>query len=375
MAFILKRGLLLLVWLQFSFSLAAAPVKHKKLDKRVWTFVKSPNFEIVSDAKPKQLLKMVEQLERFRAFLIFYLSLESGRSVETAQATKLLLTNKRSSWLALGMPRDLISYNFITGNGSRSVFAEIGGWGGYTGESMARSTPGRATILRALAVGLLQDFGMLDGRPVWYRTAIASYLSGYVENEDYFRLGDPGAMGRRLKGLYDTNGRFISIDIGSVMSMEKNTSVTGGRDQRMMERNRFLSQSYVLLHYMLADRARAQQLMAYLIDEKIYSSLVEKIEVHFLMAPRKISRLVRSYVESNPAAIAFKRSEVEALISNPSVVDFHSASLSYPEFWRWTYPQIAKMPDDIISDRHKKELHEKIKVHMPNLGFTLEPVK
>ena len=111
---------------------SSEPVKHKSLDRKRWTLTESPNFEVVSDAQPKQVLKVIDQLERFRAFSALLMQVESSA---TGDKNRLIITKSRGTWRALGLPSNLASYTMTYQDKGAVIFADMNG---FTGDSLKK---------------------------------------------------------------------------------------------------------------------------------------------------------------------------------------------------------------------------------------------
>ncbi len=365
----MRKGLVVLLfvsWAWVSPSSQAEPISHKRLDKRKWTQVTSPSFELVSDAKPKQVLKIAEQLERFRAFSSLLLGAKNKASSSKA---RILLTKKRSTWRALGMPKDLVSYTFGSPVTGTSIIAEMRG---FTGESLSKSNTGRATVFRALAFNLLADLGLLDAAPQWYRSSLASYLAGYVEHPKAFRIGELEAMGARLATLYGRQGGFIPIDIISIMSSSKFRRSMKNEKLSLLKRNRLDSQAYVLLHYFFADNKRRNQLSAFLDDVISESTLAQRIEKHFAMSPIGLAEAVKNYTETSLVVRAYNREKVEPMLTLPIEASYELRPLTRADFWGWVYPQLVKLPENMVSYSDKKALYSEVKMYLPTSASVLQ---
>lgn len=86
--------------------LYAAPVDVKKLEKRKWTITESPNFSVLSDAKPKDIIEVVAQLERFRAFSLLLLGQKQQRAKDPIE---IIVTKNRRTWRSMGLDNDTVS--------------------------------------------------------------------------------------------------------------------------------------------------------------------------------------------------------------------------------------------------------------------------
>ena len=340
---------------------SSAPVKHKSLDRKRWTLTESPNFRIVSDAKPKQVMKVAEQLERFRAFSVLLMGIDSAVSEDKSQ---LIITKTRGTWRALGLPNDFVSYTQPFQGRGANIFADIDG---FTGTSLKKSNTGRAVVFHSLGLALLIDLGLRDKLPLWYFKGFAHYLSGYAEPKNVITIGSLEAMRGRLQGLFSHDGHFKNINVVSLMSRTSYTSRVSGKELSRKQRLKIDAEAFVMVHYFYGDPLRQKQLSTYIESRNSGKDIEMRIFEAFEMNPKELSIAISAYARSKMKVPAYDRGQIEKLLQLPAVESYQQSKLTSAEFWPIVYSSIVRLPNHIVSHAHKKELNEAVNQYLPKV--------
>jgi len=342
----------------------AEPVKYSKLQKKKWTLTQSPNFSIVSDASAKQVIKIAQQLERFRAFS----SLIMGINVEKRETpTQLTITKSRGTWKALGLHKDYVSYTRTRADGDTIIFSDMDG---FRGNSLLNSNPGRATVFNALAYELFTDIDLRDRVPLWYYRGFASYLAGYTEQKEEFRIGEIGAMGTRLSSLFNSGGQFKTIDVVSVMSKKSFVDSVTKKEMTLKQRQLFSVHAYLLVHYFYGDFDRRKKLANYINlgnnrTGENSLSVEQRIQQAFDQTPRELAKAVKKYGYESMRVPAYDRKGVLDSITLPKPEDYTQRKIAAAEFWQLVYPRLVNVSNNVISYDEKKALYQKVKQYLP----------
>ncbi len=338
---------------------SAAPVKHKKLERKKWTLTESPNFSILSDAKPSKIRKMIEHLERFRAFSCTMI--HSGCE-ETTEPAMIIGANSRQTWRALGLPEGYVSLTNTMRLGKSTIFAEVKG---FSGNSYRRSSVARATVFSSLAFKLFNDMGLTETTPFWYQEGFGQYLSGFIELDSRYEIGDLGAMGPRLQALFNPYGKLKPIDIVSLMSRNSYENSLTGDFISDSAHALFLAQSYLLVHYLHYDEKRRGQLSEFLKLNTGDRTLEERIVEAFGVSSTQLELNLRGFVDARVSTLKFDRDEVDPLMRLPELAAYSQRELAVPEFWQFIYPRIADLPDQFFTYSDKKALRDAVHQHLP----------
>lgn len=345
---------------------SSGPVKYKTLDKKRWTLTESPNFRIVSDVKPKKVRKVIEELERFRAFS----ELLMGIKVSTTKEKSLLtLTKNRMTWKALGLPNSAVSYTWAHAQQGTQIFADVNG---LSSTSLEQINSGRATIFHALAFQLFQEASVYQRVPFWYSQGFARYLSGYNESKDVVAIGGLDAMRGRLRILFSANGHFKPVNIIDVMSRKSYKQKVTGEELSRQKRMRFDAQAFVIVHYFYADDARRKQLSDFIGTMKSGKSTETRMVEAFGQTPEELSSEITKYAISGTKAIAYNRDQIESILKLPTDEKYQQSSLSPQAFWPIVYPAIINLSDEVLPYKHKKALYETVKQYLPKTKYVFD---
>jgi len=189
--------LLVLIWLiGWTLPSLAEPVNIKSLSKSKWLRVTTDNFEIYTNTSSKKASLIALQLEKYRGFCALLLRLKATSS---AKKTVLFLAKNRRTWKMLGLPKDLVAVYRNYPERPSYIYSNIEG---FTGNSLRKGNPGRATVLNAIAFDLFDQMKMGMEFPLWFKRGFAHYLATYTETKNGIILGRLDAMQGRIYSVW-----------------------------------------------------------------------------------------------------------------------------------------------------------------------------
>ena len=354
---------LLLVSLNGSIGLLnAEPVKVDKLNRKNWVVTETANFKVLSDLNSKRVLKIVRDLEKFRAFSLYLLN--SPAQISGAQPIVVIATKSRKTWSHLGLPKDYVSITDTVRSGQTTIFADIKG---FTGSTTRKSNMGKATVFSAIAFQLFHDLDLIESTPFWYQEGVYHYLAGFTEKDSYYSVGELEAMGRRLAALFQSNGRLRRIDVKALMSRKSYVSPVTNTEIKGLARDQFLAQAYLLVHYLYSDQERTKMLSKFLASEGVDLTLEQRIQNSFGKTSDQLALNLAFYAESKVSSMIRDKELVDKELSSLLSNGVEQRVLNEAELWRLLQPRMARLPESILSFQNKKEMYNKVKHHLPEI--------
>ncbi len=212
------RKLAFLCWVLI---FALAPAAHAK--ERPWYKYENKYFEAYSDASEKKVMRLLEELENFRAAVI---QLNGGQVPDSAEKTQVVIFNSRKDF------KDTIRSDLAD-----AYAVNIGGVS-YIVMSAGRISAESLTIIRHEFTHVLQAYGGAR-LPPWYVEGYAEFMSGmtFREENTEFIIGDYPGRAKVPGALLEWND-LISDDF----AFHRISSRSEGS-------NAYL-QSWLLVHYL-----------------------------------------------------------------------------------------------------------------------------
>jgi len=266
----------------------AGRVNVKKLTKVDWIYFETENFKVLTDAKEQTAFDLVRELENFLRFLDISLQYDQKALYEKVFVVAAL---NSSSFRSLGMRTN--SAGLYSKKYGHTIFVRCDG---FRSSSKVESNLGRTVVLRALVHLFLHNASRELALPVWYEEGIAEYFSTYMEKKDKIIIGDIRVLSPRLKRMARTSSRYRNVDTESLFKMSK-----ADLDD-LYEKSSFLVASFnthadFVVHYMLADAKRTEELTHYLHSLNNGFSIDESFKNAFKMTYPELDKEVNKYIE------------------------------------------------------------------------------
>lgn len=270
--------LVALVLLGLALSTNAFSNTLKKLEKTKWYEVKTSNFHVVTDAKPKIATALVRDLENFRYFLT---RVENRPILEGVDPVKILAIRKTSSFKALDMPDNIAGVFSKNLDGSKS----ISNIKGYKGKSDSFSF-GRHTLMHEYTHYAMSNMFDPVSIPLWYSEGMADYYGSFEYDNDTINMDAFHILKNRIWILTRRDGSIPKIDIEALFT----------RKSYPKKLEKFYGRSLIVFHYMYADRVRRKQLGDYIAYLNQGFSDEESVRKAFNLSYDELSDEVDDYI-------------------------------------------------------------------------------
>lgn len=343
-----------IVFLLFSITSIAA-VNIKRLNNASWVEISSDNFILTTDASEKSAKAMVEELERFRYFMVLLLGFEQEALKEKVP---MLVANRSSIFRAFGFDYT-IGGLFIRSKNGVNLFANAKGFfSGFRGGVNV----GRQIVLHELVHHIVYNSKSNFAIPPWYSEGIAEYFGTYVERKKRIVLGDLSAIESRFYALIKPMGGFSSVDTESLFKMKKLKIGRELDDDDEEELNSFYARSLAVVHYLNADPDRRKQLYEYLRLIGEGYSIEGTFDFVFDMTFSDFDKAVDHYIDGRfvVARVFDKHS-----ISFPEV-HYTVAPLDKPTALKSVVNQLARVGGNLLSKSDRTKMFEDAQALYPN---------
>ena len=262
----------------------AGKVNVKKLNKANWIYFETKNFSVLTDAEEEKALEIVRELENFMNFLsTFFLAYEQQPLSE--KVFVVVATNK-TSFKSLGMPEN--TTGLFSKKCGYTIFARCDG---FSSSSKGGSNLGRTVILRALVHLFLHNSSSELALPLWYNEGIAEYFCTYMEKNGKVIVGDMSVLRHRYYSMITGAGVIRSVDTESLFKISKADLDDLYQKNRILS-DRFYRRAALVVHYMLADAKRTEELTHYLHLLKKGISIDESFKKAFNMTFSELDKEV-----------------------------------------------------------------------------------
>jgi tetratricopeptide (TPR) repeat protein len=266
----------------------AGKINVKKLNKANWICFETQNFSVLTDAKEKKALEIIRELENFMNFLsIFFIAYEQK---PLSEKVFVVAAMNKTSFKSLGMPEN--SAGFYSRKYGYTIFARCDG---FRSSSKGGSNLGRTTVLRALVHLFLDNASSELALPPWYNAGIAEYFSTYMEEKGKVIIGDMSVLRNRFYSMIESDGGYRNVDTESLLKISRSDLNVWNKENRILL-GRFYSRALLVVHYMLADTRRTEELTHYLYSLNKGLSIDESFKNAFKISYSELDKEVNNYI-------------------------------------------------------------------------------
>lgn len=240
--------------------------------KRRWIEVKTENFHVISDSKPKLAKVLIEELELFKFYLGVISSLQPKHDIPPL---KVFSITSGKIYDSLDPPQESDGYYIHAGNLNYAVVRSSG----YIGKTRQESY--RRKVFYHEYIHYMVKNSKYELRiPLWYEEALADFMSTMRVSKKKIKFGYPP------RDIWYTH-KILSVE--PVFKMIK-------YPEEKLGRQKFYENARVILHYLWGDEDRRLQLGNFL--DKIYlgKSVDRAFAEAFRMNYEEFARKLRNYV-------------------------------------------------------------------------------
>lgn len=334
----------------------SAEIKLTSLAKKKWTLVESDNFKIITDLPAKKAKLTAEQLEKYRAFCALWLNITPN---ENTSKMVMFLTQKSSTWKAMGIDKDWVSLYSHREGIAAQMFVNVKG---LFGSSFRNSNSGRAVVLNAIAKDMFSNAGLDNKFPLWFRTGFAFYLATYAEPGDKVVLGSVAAYEQRISSVFNTGGGMTSFDSKELLSRKKNDRRVDSRSnpQRLRDVNRFYMQSFLTIHYLHSSNELRKQMFTYLKLVVSGGSEEEAAKAAFSKSFQELDKDLRKYAAgSRLTARVMEKQQIESLLTLPE--SYQVSSIDDAQFFEYYAKALLELSESSVTNKDKQKFLKEYK--------------
>lgn len=213
------------------------------LENDDWHEIRSENFQIFTNAKPRRVKPLAEDLEYFRSAALLLLSKDPADSYIPF---KIFVLESRNDF------KDIYPEDWVIGafNASMRGHFALVDLSNRTFDHRGRRIKGAPSILKHEYVHFLLRQRSTVDYPFWYEEGFAEYLSTLEYDDKVIRLGFPVA---------DRHFSLAGENFGSLESLLVST-----RSDAKLDMNRLYAQSWLLVHHLNTEPALSGKVIEYL---------------------------------------------------------------------------------------------------------------
>ncbi|MBN1831662.1 MAG: tetratricopeptide repeat protein [Deltaproteobacteria bacterium] len=336
----------------------AGEVNVKKLNTANWIYFETARFRVLTDAKEEIAFDLARELENFMCFLSFFLGYEQKALPEEVHV---VAAKNRGSFKSLGMPDNLAGL-FLERDGY-IIFANCER---FSSSSKGMGSLGRSFILNELVHLFLHNASSELALPLWYDIGMSRYFSTYMEKKGKVIIGDMSVLRDQFVTMLAGVGGFISVDTESLFKMSrKDLDYLDTRRSNEIFVSRFYARATLVVHYMLSDTKRNEDLNHYLSLLKKGSSIDESFKNAFKMTFSELDNKVNHYIEGKNIKIRSYRFGEDGL--NCPDVEYRKHDIAKRGALGLLYTNICILPDDILTDANFDKLNNDMEKLHPGL--------
>ena len=297
----------------------------------------------------------MRELENFLHFLDISLQYDQKALYEKVFVVAAL---NRTSFKSLGMPKN--SGGLVTMNHGYNIFVRCDG---FRSSSKVESNLGRTAVLRALVHLFLHNASNELRLPVWYEEGIAEHFSTYMEKKDKIIIGDIRVLSHRVKSIANVSGGNRIVDTESLFKMSK-ADLDDLYEKDWFLLNRFFARADFVVHYMLADTKRTEELNHYLHSLNNGFSIDESFKKAFNMTFSELDKAVDNYIEGKLKLQVYNTGK-DGL--NFPDIEIEKHEISKRDILGLLYIRLSSLPKCPLDDRDFDELTKNIEKLYPGL--------
>jgi len=339
---------------------AAGEVKVKKLNKQDWINIETGSFNLLTNAKEKKALEIVQELENFKYFLAGLLGYEQR---DLPEKVPVVVAKNRSTFTSMGMPGN---YAGIFSNDPSNIVFASGDM--FRASSEGGSSWGRSVVFHELVHLFLRNASMDIALPPWFNEGVAEYFGTYIEKKDKVIIGSLRLLENRFNSLMDVDGRFEKVDAESLFKIsQSDLNVGEGNSRRHKEfTTKFYARAAAVVHYMYADPDRMKQMYQYLYLLKKGLAVDEAFSRAYNMTYAELDIEVLKYMSKwsmTGLAIRLGQGSVEF-----PAVKYKKNDMTQREVMGFLYAKISMFPEQFIGEGNHKKMYAEMEELYPGLA-------
>jgi tetratricopeptide (TPR) repeat protein len=271
----------------------AGEVNVKALDKAGWINIETANFSVLTNADEKKAEEIVQELEDFQYFLALSLGYKQQN---LSEKVPVIVAKNKGTFVSLGLP-DNYAGLFVKGVDAYAIFVRCDG---FQSSSKGGGSWGRSNVLHELVHLLFANSSLELALAPWYSEGIAEYFGTYIERKNEVIIGNMSILGSRFYSMLNLNGMIENVDTESLFKISRadlNITDTSRKHDEFL--NRFYARSVAVVHYILADQDRIQQLNQYLYYIKIGVTVDRAFNIAFKTTFSEFDKKVNTYINGN----------------------------------------------------------------------------
>lgn len=312
---------------------STAKMQVEKLVKANWIEVKSDNFIVITDAKPKLATLLVSDLERFRYFITETL----GKDIVASKPLMILAISSNRNFKRLDLP-EFWAGVFRTGLNGDFAIANISDYS----KSQKNKNWGNQVLMHEYVHYAARNISSGTFYPLWYNEGVAEYLASFrMEDKGKFiSIGSLDVIGQRLYDLRTPTGSsYEKVDVEDLF---KTTSISMGwrrgdsskqkrKDQKTS--SKFYARAMITYHFLKSDAKLSRGLGVYLNLINQGKSVDYAFEKSFGLTFEEMDDAIHEYVSGR--FVKYVRFDVEkANIKLPEVTP-SLKKLTKPEIYSY----------------------------------------
>lgn len=358
----MHKQIFIIIWLILILPIicVAGEVNVKALDKVTWINIETTNFNVLTNAKEKNAVELIKELEDFN----YFLALSLGYKQENlSDKVTVIAAKNEGTFTSLGIP-DSYGGIFVKGNGY-AIFARCDG---FRASSKGGSNWGRTIILHELVHLFLHNSSSYSilALPPWYDEGIAEYFSTYIESGGRIIIGDMSILGSRFYSMYKANGKIENIDTESLFKTTKEILDIMSNSKINEEFvNKFYARSASVVHYMKADPDRTKLLVQYLFLLKKGFTVDDAFKYVFKMTYSELDKKVNSYINGDSLIGTAYRIGKDGL-EFPKV-EYKKYNITKQEALGFLYTKLTMLPNEFLDRRNLDKLNDDIEKLYPGM--------
>ncbi|MDO6422315.1 hypothetical protein [Saccharophagus degradans] len=252
------------LFILFVSPLCLAKIELEKIVKDDWIEVKTDNFIVVTDMKPKKARQLANDLEQFRYFITVTL----GKQLVSEKPLEVLAVSSRKNFKRLDLP-EFWAGVFQSGISGDMAIANVSDYS----SSAKNKSWGNQVLMHEYVHFAARSIANGSIYPLWYNEGVAEYLATFrmEDNGKSVTIGSMDVIGNRLYALRNRIGtEYEKIDVEDLfktkrinMSWRRHESGKKKREDSKAA-DKFYARAMITYHFLQSNKELGRRLGEYL---------------------------------------------------------------------------------------------------------------